>query len=108
MLTTVSRYNTRGLVEYLPQLKEGRRQHGCACYVSNKQTQVLLVTGGLDISLQEIDTTELLSSASQGWRHVGRLPAAVQGIRAVTFGNTVYASGGYHINKSGNMLPVHM
>ena len=89
----MSRYNTEGWVEYLPQLKEGRRQHGCASYVDEQQSQVLLVTGGLNISLEEIDTTEILSLGSQEWIHVGRLPAAVQGIRAVTIGNVVYASG---------------
>ena len=91
----MSRYNTEGWVEYLPQLKEGRRQHGCASYVDEQQSQVLLVTGGLDVSLEEIDTTEILRSGSEEWIwiHVGRLPAAVQGIRAVTIGNVVYASG---------------
>ena len=89
----MSIYNTEGWVEYLPQLKEGRRQHGCASYVDEQQSQVLLVTGGLDVSLEEIDTTEILSSSSQEWIHVGRLPAAVQGIRALTIGNVVYASG---------------
>ena len=59
--------------------------------------QVYLVVGGtvdtVDTGSVYTDTTEVYSGG--GWRTVGALPVAVDGLAGVTIENTVYMTGLY-------------
>jgi len=91
----VSKYNRRGFSGYLPYLNAGRYGHACSSYRFNGET-FLLVAGGIDPSRSEyLKSTEIFSDDNEAWTNVGDLPHSVEGIAAVNYRNTVYASGGY-------------
>ena len=49
------------------------------------------MVGGVDNDDTFLDATEVYSGGQ--WRTVGPLPAAVEGLRGVTIGNSVYITG---------------
>ena len=49
------------------------------------------MVGGVDNDDTFLDATEVYSGGQ--WRTVGALPAAVEGLRGVTIGNSVYITG---------------
>jgi len=97
----VSRYNLHGFVEDLPQLTEGRFDHGCGSYRRADGTQVMLVAGGIDHRGLHVASTEILVGNSGSWKTVTQLPdlphnrEGYGGIKGATLGNTLYMSGGY-------------
>ena len=50
----VAKFDPNGFIEFLPNLKTGRRDHACAGYYDAQDRFVLLVAGGLTISAGEI------------------------------------------------------
>ena len=89
----VSKYNRRGFSGYLPYLNTGRYGHACSSYKYNGET-FLLVAGGIDPSRSEyLKSTEIFSDNNEAWTNVGDLPHSVEGIAAINYRNTVYASG---------------
>jgi len=94
---TVSRYDSQGFVEDLPSLVKGRSKHGCASYLREDGTQVLLVAGGDNggyLNDHEA-STEVLTADSSTWTLANPLPTALIGLQGVTLGGRVYMTGGY-------------
>ena len=99
-----------GWVEDLPQLIEGRYNHGCGSYlrVSGTQVsidsvvwcthvsvcvQVLLVAGGWKNGHGPLSSTEVLTGDSPVWTMATPLPRIVYSAGSVTLDNTVFISG---------------
>jgi len=100
----VERYNMMGWVEDLPQLIEGRYDHGCGSYLRVDGTQVLLVAGGWENGPGPHSSTEVLIGDSPAWTSTTPLPMIVFGVASVSLYNTVFISGGedgaYHSNRA--------
>jgi len=97
-MDTVSRYGTLGFIEDLPSLVVGRFGHGCGSYLRDSDgTQVFLVAGGYDgtsVSSSMISSTEVLTTTSPAWSLTTPLPRALYGLRCLTTGGKLYATGG--------------
>ena len=50
------------------------------------------MTGGWDGN-NLIASTEVISSASGGWKSVGELPSARSGLRGITLANKIFVTG---------------
>ena len=87
----------QGLIESLPELLTGRREHGCGSYFSNEGT-VLLVAGGIDKSVRWLDSTEILLPGAQGWIETTPLPKAMR--------NPTSASSTGRVFMIGNLSPI--
>ena len=61
------------------------------------------MTGGWDGN-NLIASTEVLSSASGGWKSVGELPSARSGLRGITLANKIFVSGYLSPETSENKL----
>jgi len=90
---TVSVYNTAGWVEDLPNMQQGRFDHGCGHFINSNNEMVYLVAGG---SLGgDPESTEILVSGSSAWSLVGNLPGfGLFDLRGVSFNNKVIMTGG--------------
>jgi len=90
----VSRYGTLGFIEDLPSSVVGRYGHGCGSYLREADgTQVFLVAGGYGQN-NFITSTEVLTTASPAWILTTPLPRGLSGVRFVTIGGKLYATGG--------------
>jgi len=94
----VTRYNTAGFIEDLPDLIHGREDHGCGSYQREDGAKVFLVAGGYDGD-NLLSSTEVLASTSSAWVLANNLPRMIAGGRSVSLGNFIYLTGGY---DSGN------
>lgn len=94
----VSVYNLQGWQEDLPDLKEGRWNHGCAHYITSDNMMVYLVAGGTPSKhgVHWTDSTEILHHGESSWKTVGKLPYPSDGIRGITFKNKIIMTGGYY------------
>jgi len=92
-ISTVNRYGMEGLIESLPELLTGRREHGCGSYFSNEGT-VLLVAGGIDKSVRWLDSTEILLPGAQGWIETTPLPKAMRNPTSASSTGRVFMIGG--------------
>ena len=55
--------------------------------------QHLIVTGGWDVSNNNLDTTEVFSFRDNAWTDAGKLPAGMAEMRAATINNRVLLFG---------------
>ena len=102
----VSEYSESGFTRYLPQLQQGRIDHGCSYYENEEGTKVdidsnscgviifqtLLVTGGLTGS-DRLSSTELLVENSAKWIYSGELPTPRFGLRGANIDQRVIMTG---------------
>merc|ERR1719300_1800620 len=92
--TKVSRYSTSGWMEDLPELNEGRRNHGCGYFFNDDMQMVFLVAGsGSGSSL--LSSTETLVEGGQAWNFQQPLPSPSGriGLRGISLPNTVIMTG---------------
>ena len=102
--TTVSQYNEAGWVRDLPQLQQGRWNHGCSSYNNAEGTKVgidinyyrtiiifqtYLVAGGS----YHLSSTELLVETASAWVYTGELPSPREGLRGANIDNRVLMTG---------------
>jgi len=101
-MTKASVYSIDGYLEDLPDLKEGKRGHGCGHYVNEDNELVYLVTGGYTGKHEFTVSTEILVSGSSSWTQVGDLPTVpIVGLRGASINNKIIMTGGYdNSNKS--------
>merc|ERR1719342_1205532 len=92
-LTTVSRYSTSGWMEDLPELNEGRRDHGCGYFYNDDMQRVFLVAGGYDGS-SYLSSTESLVEGGQAWNFQNPLPSGRNGLSGISLPDTVIMTGG--------------
>ena len=109
-MTKASVYSIDGYLEDLPDLKEGKRGHGCGHYVNednelvmfgfqNKLISILypevyLVTGGYTGKHEFTVSTEILVSGSSSWTQVGDLPTVpIVGLRGASINNKIIMTG---------------
>ena len=107
-LNRVSEYSETGFTRDLPQLLQGRRNHGCSYFENEEGTKVdidsnscgvivfqtLLVTGGSYQSLLAVlSSTELLVENSAKWIYSGELPTPRYGLRGANIDQRVIMTG---------------
>merc|ERR1711874_488118 len=93
-LTTVSQYKETGWVRDLPDLLQGRWNHGCSYFVNNDGSQTLLVTGGHSGSGFLSSTELLVGLTASAWVNTGELPSLRIGLRGANIDNRVFMTGG--------------
>merc|ERR1711973_736869 len=91
--TTVSRYSTSGWMEDLPELNEGRKNHGCGYFYNEDMQRVFLVAGGF-VDFLSISSTETLVEGGQAWNFQEPLPSGRSGLRGISLPDTVIMTGG--------------
>ena len=103
----VSEYSESGFTRYLPQLQQGRRDHGCSYFENEEGTKVdidsnscgviifqtLLVTGGYTFNNNLLSSTELLMENSAKWIYSGELPVPRGGLRGANIDQRVIMTG---------------
>ena len=104
--TTVSQYNEAGWVRDLPQLQQGRYEHGCSSYNNAEGTKVgidinyyrtiiifqtYLVAGGYYSG--SLSSTELLVETASAWVYTGELPSPRRGLRGANIDNRILMTG---------------
>jgi len=90
---TVAQYNLQGYVKYLPELNEGRWDHGCGTYSSNGN-KVMIVAGGEGEGYDPISSTETMVIGDSAWKTVNPMPEAVSSVAFVSMGNYFLILGG--------------
>ena len=103
----VSEYSESGFTRDLPQLQQGRRNHGCSYFENEEGTKVdidsnscgliifqtFLVTGGYDVSSNDLSSTELLVENSAKWIYSGELPTPRRGLKGANIDQRVIMTG---------------
>jgi len=89
----VSQYSTSGWMDDLPELNEGRNDHGCGYFYNDNMERVFLVAGGYGGS-GLISSTETLVEGDQGWNDQKPLPSGRSGLRGLSLPDTVIMTGG--------------
>ena len=104
-LNRVSEYSETGFTRDLPQLLQGRYNHGCSYFENEEGTKVdidsnscgviifqtFLVTGGY--SGGYLSSTELLVETSDAWILTGELPTPRYGLRGANIDQRVLMTG---------------
>ena len=103
----VSEYSETGFTRDLPQLLQGRRNHGCSYFENEEGTKVdidsnscgviifqtFLVTGGYNYDGGYLSSTELLVETSAAWILTGYLPTPRYGLRGANIDQRVLMTG---------------
>ena len=104
-LNRVSEYSQSGFTRDLPQLLQGRFDHGCSYFENEEGTKVdidsnscgviifqtFLVTGGYNRGY--LSSTELLVENSAKWIYSGELPTPRDGLRGANIDQRVIMTG---------------
>merc|ERR1711972_164428 len=83
----------------LPELNEGRFEHGCGYFYNNDMQRVFLVVGGLGPldkgpSSSCLSSTETLVEGGQSWNFQQPLPSSRYFLHGISLPNTVIMTGG--------------
>ena len=113
-LNRVSEYSEDGYLRDLPQLLQGRRNHGCSYFENEEGTKVdidsnscgviifqtFLVTGGYyeDNDYNDLSSTELLVENSAKWIYSGVLPTPRDRLRGANIDQRVIMTGNKYNN----------
>ena len=112
----VRAYNIDGLIgnEVLPDLEQGRANHGCGYYVNSDDVVVYVITGGFitpreTLSQYEffqhvMSSTEILVSGAESWKKVGDLPIPLANLKGVSFNNKIMMIGGGNESGAQNIV----
>ena len=106
LLSNVTVYSESGYMDDLPNLNEGRYDHGCSYYLNDDNTKVVtachssphtnlqtyLVTGGFNRSTS-LSSTELLRAESSEWEFTGQLPTPRFGLRGANIDGRILMTG---------------
>ena len=104
-LNRVSEYSETGYMRDLPQLLQGRWDHGCSYFENEEGTKVdidsnscgviifqtFLVTGGIGGGY--LSSTELLVETSTAWILTGELPTPRWGLKGANIDQRVLMTG---------------
>jgi len=92
----VSRYNSQGKVEDMPNLIRGRYAHGCGSYKQSDGSQVYIVAGGFDAGWRLDSTEKMMLGPGNVWTTATPLPYDVHNIHlsSISMNNLVYLIGG--------------
>ena len=104
-LNRVSEYSETGFTRDLPQLLQGRSEHGCSYFENEEGTKVdidsnscgviifqtFLVTGGYNGDY--LSSTELLVETSAAWILTGELPTPRSSLRGANIDQRVLMTG---------------
>jgi len=92
----VSRYDTAGWLEALPQMLQFRNWHGCGSYQTDTGETVLLVAGGWHMTdLTFLSSVETLTIGSSTWSFAPSLPRAMSNLKGASVDNKILMLGGY-------------
>jgi len=101
----VSQYSESGYLQDLPQLLEGRYDHGCSYFESEDGSKTFLVTGGRPADGETgISSTEILMENSAAWILSGNLPSPRNALRGANIDNKVIMTGGDGVDISDDIL----
>jgi len=90
---TVAQYNLQGYIKNLPDLTEGRWDHGCGMY-NGKGNTVMIVAGGEGSNYEPISSTETMVMGDSAWKTVSPLPQSLSKIAFVSMGQYFLVLGG--------------
>jgi len=99
-MTKVSKYSSSGWIEDIPELNEGRRDHGCGYFYNDNMERVFLVAGGYD-GVLDISSTETLIEGGQAWNFQQSLPSENGAPKGISLFNTVIMTGGINCDVFG-------
>ena len=95
----VARFGPGGLLAYLPNLNQNRREHACGGYNDADGSKVMLVAGGWLGGSDIIDSVEIrVGDSDAPWVYSTPLPFQSQANRIVNLGNVLYHMGGTNGN----------
>ena len=105
---TVSEYSESGFTRSLPELQQGRYDHGCSYFENEEGSlvdinsiscgviffQTFLVTGGINEYIDGgfLSSTELLKMNAASWTYSGELPSP-SGLRGANIDKRVIMTG---------------
>jgi len=99
ILATVTKYDTTGPIENLPDLNFKRKSAGCGYYHNEKAQLVYLVTGGANIMgvVSTMTSTEILIEGQSQWKVPvnGDLPSRRSSMAGISINNKIFMTGGY-------------
>merc|ERR1711902_458916 len=98
--TRVTEYSEAGFSRDLPQLQQGRYQHGCNYFNNQDGTRTLLVSGGYGLGEDNfnnylLSSTELLVESASTWVYSGELPSPRGYLRGINIDDKILMTGGY-------------
>ena len=107
----MSEYGEAGFIRYLPDLNQGRSEHGCSHYEDGEGrkvnidinysplilVQTYIVAGGYYFG--DLSSTEVLVETGSAWTLTGRLPSARRGLQAARIDNKIVMTGNCSLGK---------
>jgi len=99
--TRVTQYSEAGFSRDLPQLQQGRYNHGCSYFNNQDGTRTLLVSGGYGLGEDNfnnylLSSTELLVESASTWVYSGELPSPGRvHLRGINIDDKILMTGGY-------------
>jgi len=97
-LTKVSEYNENGFIQYLPDMNQGRVEHGCSHWVDVLGRKHYIVAGGHSgvAAGEELSSTEVMDESSSVWTLLsGELPSPRSFVRIANIESKLFMAGGY-------------
>ena len=108
----MSEYGEAGFIRYLPDLNQGRYDHGCSHYEDGEGrkvnidinysplilVQTYLVSGGWTGS-SILSSTEVLLETGTAWTLTGQLPSPRRGLQAARIDNKIVMTGNSSLGK---------
>ena len=113
----MSEYGEAGFIENLPDLNQGRYNHGCSHYEDEQGrkvtidinysplilVQTYLVAGGWTCSSTAcfllLSSTEVLLETGSAWTLTGQLPSPRDGLQAARIDNKIVMTGNCSLGK---------
>jgi len=89
---TVSEYGEAGFIRYLPDLNQGRFNHGCSYYEDEEGRKTYIVSGGW--GGVRLSSTEVLLETGSAWTLTGNLPSPRSDLRSAKIDNKIVMTGG--------------
>ena len=104
----MSEYGEAGFIRYLPDLNQGRSDHGCSHYEDGEGrkvnidinyspliiVQTYIVSGGYPGSgSDDLSSTEVLVETGSAWTLTGELPSPRYGLRGANIENKIVMTG---------------
>ena len=105
----MSEYGEAGFIRYLPDLNQGRSDHGCSHYEDGEGrkvnidihyspliiVQTFIVAGGFGFDFDDgyLSSTEVLVETGSVWTLTGELPSPRYGLRGANIDNKIVMTG---------------
>ena len=109
----MSEYGEAGFIRYLPDLNQGRYDHGCSHYEDGEGrkvnininysplilVQTYLVSGGYNGDDGNLSFTEVLLETGSAWTLTGQLPSPRSALKGARIDNKIVMTGNCSLGK---------